>query len=84
MPACCVQKIPSTTCCSTLAAKIQRLGSTAIVVYTLCACVRVICVFSRDFIKCSEYTRKSVPYNKNFLEADFNKLLDKKLKLKAT
>jgi hypothetical protein len=41
------------------------------------------CVFSRDFIKCLECTYKSVSYNRNFLEADFDKLLEEKAKLEA-
>jgi hypothetical protein len=53
------------------------------IVYMLCARVCVICVFSRDSIKCLECTYKSVLYNENFLEADFNKLSKEKVKLEA-
>jgi hypothetical protein len=49
----------------------------------LYACVYIMYVFSKDSIKCLKCTQKSVPYNKNFLKADFNRLLDEKLKLKA-
>ena len=50
---------------------------------TLCARARTLCVFSGDSVKCSEYTRKRVLCDKNFLEADFNKLLKEKAKLEA-
>jgi hypothetical protein len=83
MPVYYVQKIPSTTYCSTLVAKIRRLGLIAIVVYMLYAYTYIIYVFSKDSIKCLECTQKSVPYNRNFLKADFDRLLDKKLKLEA-
>jgi hypothetical protein len=40
-------------------------------------------MFSRDSIKCLECTYKSVAYNRNFLEIDFNKLSKEKAYLKA-
>jgi hypothetical protein len=83
MKACRVQKIPSSTRRSILAAKIKRLGATAMVVCTLCAYVHMICIFSRDSIKCLECTYKSVSCDRNFLEADFDKLSKKKAKLEA-
>jgi hypothetical protein len=67
-----------------LMVKIKRLGTIVIVVYTLCGRARTLCVFSEDSIKCLEYTRKSVSYNRNFLEADFDKLSKEKTKLEAT
>jgi hypothetical protein len=41
------------------------------------------CIFSRDSIKCSKCTHKSVPCDKNFSEANFNKLSKEKVKLEA-
>jgi hypothetical protein len=52
------------------------------IICTLYTQVRTFCVFSRNFIKCSEYTCKRVACNGNFLEADFNKLSKEKKKLK--
>jgi hypothetical protein len=40
-------------------------------------------VFSGDFVKCAECTRKGVAYDKNFSKADFNKLLEEKARLEA-
>jgi hypothetical protein len=40
-------------------------------------------MFSRDSIKCSKCTYKGVSYNRNFLEVDFDKLLEKKAYLKV-
>jgi hypothetical protein len=45
--------------------------------------VRIMCIFSRDSIKCSKYTHKGVSYDRNFLEADFNQLFKEKACLKA-
>jgi hypothetical protein len=39
--------------------------------------------FSSDFMKYLECTWKGVTYNRNFLEADFNKLSKKKAYLEA-
>jgi hypothetical protein len=57
---------------------------TAMITCTLCARARTIYVFSGDSVKCSEYTRKSISCNGNFLEADFDKLSKEKAKLEAT
>jgi hypothetical protein len=83
MKVCHVQKIPSLTRRSTLAAKIKRLGAIAIVSYTLCARARTLYVFSRDSSKCSECTCKGVSYDGNFSKADFDKLLEEKDRLEA-
>jgi hypothetical protein len=40
-------------------------------------------MFSGDYIKCSKCTHKGVSYNRNFLEVDFDKLLEEKACLKA-
>jgi hypothetical protein len=53
------------------------------IAYTLYTYVYVMYVFSRDSIKCSKYTHKSVPCDKNFLEANFDRLSKEKIKLKA-
>jgi hypothetical protein len=50
---------------------------------TLCARACIIYVFSGDSVKCSECTRKSVSCDRNFSEADFNKLSEEKAKLEA-
>jgi hypothetical protein len=84
MPVCRVQKIPSPTRRSTLAAKIKRLGAIAMVLCTLCAWARILCVFSGDLSKCSECTRKGVSCDGNFSEADFDKLSEEKDRLEAT
>jgi hypothetical protein len=63
--------------------KIKRLGATAMVSCTPYARARTLCVFSRDSSKCSECTRKGVPYDGNFSKADFDKLLEEKDRLKA-
>jgi hypothetical protein len=55
----------------------------AIVTYTPCARSHVLYVFSRDSTKCSKCTRKGVPYDRNFLEADFDKLSEEKARLEA-
>jgi hypothetical protein len=78
-----VQKIPSPTRRSTLAAKIKRLGATAIISCTSCTRARTLCVFSRDSSKCSKCTRKGVPYDGNFSKADFDKLLEEKDRLEV-
>jgi hypothetical protein len=83
MPACRIQKIPSPTRRSTLAAKIKRLGAIAIVSCTLCARTCTLCVFSGDSSKCSECTRKGVVYDGNFSKADFDKLSEEKDRLEA-
>jgi hypothetical protein len=67
---------------SALVAKIKKLSSTAIVACTLYTRARTLCVFSKDSVKCSKCTYKGVSYNRNFLEADFDKLLDEKACLK--
>jgi hypothetical protein len=54
------------------------------IVCTLYAQAHVMCVFSGNSIKCSKCTYKSVPYDRNFSEADFNKLSKEKVKLEAT
>jgi hypothetical protein len=41
------------------------------------------CKFSSDSIKCSKCTCKEVAYNRNFLEANFNKFLKEKACLEA-
>jgi hypothetical protein len=41
-------------------------------------------VFSRDSSKCSKCTRKRVSCDGNFSEADFDKLLEEKDRLKTT
>jgi hypothetical protein len=64
--------------------KIRRLGTTAIVVCILYTYARVIYVFLEDLIKCLKCTYKSVSYDRNFSKADFNKLLEEKIKLEAT
>jgi hypothetical protein len=64
--------------------KIKRLKAIAIVSCTLCARARTLYVFSGDLSKCSKCTRKGVVCDRNFLEADFNKLLEEKDRLKAT
>jgi hypothetical protein len=51
---------------------------------TPCARARIMCVFSKDSVKCSECTRKSVSCDRNFSEADFDKLSEEKAKLEAT
>jgi hypothetical protein len=79
-----VQKIPSPARRSTLAAKIKRLGATAMVLCTPCARARTLYVFSRDSFKCSKCTRKGVSCDGNFSEADFDKLLEEKDRLEAT
>jgi hypothetical protein len=84
MKAYCIQKIPFSTCCSTLIAKIRRLRAIAIIACTLYARMHIMCVFSRDSIKCSKCTYKSVSYDRNFLEANFDKLSKEKAKLEAT
>jgi hypothetical protein len=43
----------------------------------------VLYIFSRDSIKCSKYTYKEVSYNRNFLEANFDKLSKEKAYLEA-
>jgi hypothetical protein len=63
--------------------KIKRLGATAMVSCTPCARARTLCVFSGDSFKCSECTRKGVSCDGNFSEADFDKLLEEKDRLKA-
>jgi hypothetical protein len=83
IPACRIQKIPSTTRRSTLIAKIKRLSATVIVLCTLCARARTLYVFSRDSSKCSKCTHKGVVYDRNFSKADFNKLSQEKDRLKA-
>jgi hypothetical protein len=50
---------------------------------TSCARARTLCVFSGDSSKCSECTRKEVSYDRNFSEADFDKLLEEKDRLEA-
>jgi hypothetical protein len=50
---------------------------------TLCARAHTMCVFSRDSIKCSKCTYKSVSCDRNFSKADFDKLSKEKMKLKA-
>jgi hypothetical protein len=83
MPACRVQKIPSPTRRSTLAAKIKRLGATAMVSCTPCARARTLYVFSGVSSKCSECTRKGVSCDGNFSEANFDKLSKEKDRLEA-
>jgi hypothetical protein len=63
--------------------KIKRLRATVIVLYTLCARARTLYVFSGDSFKCSECTRKGVSCDRNFSEADFDKLSEEKDRLKA-
>jgi hypothetical protein len=53
------------------------------VLCTLCARARTLCVFSRDSSKCSKCTRKGVSYDGNFSKADFDKLLKEKDRLKV-
>jgi hypothetical protein len=48
------------------------------IIYTLFARACIIYKFSRDSIKCFKCTYKRVFYNRNFLEADFDKLFKKK------
>jgi hypothetical protein len=79
----CVQKVPSVTCCSILAAKIKRLGSIAIIVYTPYMWAHILYTFSRDSMKYSECIYKGVACNSNFLEADFDKLLEERAYLEA-
>jgi hypothetical protein len=83
MLACCVQKVPSFTRRSTLAAKIKRLKAIAMVLCTSYARTRTLYVFSRDSIKCSECIYKRVACDGNFSKADFDKLLEEKDRLKA-
>jgi hypothetical protein len=83
MPAYRVQKVPSPTRRSTLAAKIKRLRATAMVSCTPCAWARTLCVFSGDSSKCSECTCKRVSCDGNFSKADFDKLLEEKDRLEA-
>jgi hypothetical protein len=83
MKVCHIQKIPSPTRRSTLAAKIKRLRATAIVSYTPCARARTLYVFSGDSSKCSKCTRKGVSCDGNFSEADFDKLSEEKDRLEA-
>jgi uncharacterized membrane protein YqjE len=64
--------------------KIKRLRAIAIIACTLYARARIMCVFSKDSVKCLECTRKSVSCDRNFLEADFDKLSKEKAKLEAT
>jgi hypothetical protein len=54
------------------------------VLYTLYARARTLCVFSRDSSKCSKCTCKGVSYDGNFSKTDFDKLLKEKDRLKAT
>jgi hypothetical protein len=64
--------------------KIKWLGAIVIVLYTSCARARTLYVFSRDSSKCSKCTHKGVVYNRNFLEVDFDKLLEEEDRLEAT
>jgi hypothetical protein len=50
---------------------------------TPCARARTRYIFSSDSAKCSECTRKGVSCNGNFVEADFDKLLEEWEKLEA-
>jgi hypothetical protein len=50
---------------------------------TPCARARSLYVFFGDSVKCAKCTRKGVPCDGNFLEADFDKLLKEKARLKA-
>jgi hypothetical protein len=63
--------------------KIKRLGAIVIVVCMLCAYMHIMCIFSRDFIKCLECTCKSISCDRNFSEANFDRLSKEKVKLKA-
>jgi hypothetical protein len=83
MSVCRIQKIPSPTRRSTLAAKIKRLGAIAMVSCTPCARARTLYVFSGDSSKCSKCTRKGVSCDGNFSEADFDKLSKEKDRLEA-
>jgi hypothetical protein len=84
MLTCCVQKISLFTRRSTLAVKIKRLRATVMILYTLCARARTLCVFSGDSFKCSECTCKGVICDGNFSKTDFDKLLKEKDYLEAT
>jgi hypothetical protein len=64
--------------------KIKRLGAIAIVSCTLYTRARTLYIFSKDFSKCAECTRKGVTYDGNFSKADFDKLLEEKDRLEAT
>jgi hypothetical protein len=63
--------------------KIKRFRVTAIVACTPCTRARTRYIFSFDSAKCSEYTRKGVSYDGNFMEADFDKLSEEREKLEA-
>jgi hypothetical protein len=76
-------EIPSPIRRSTLVVKIKRLGATAIVACTLCACAWACCIFSSNSVKYSECTRKGVSCDGNFVEADFDKLSKEKARLEA-
>jgi hypothetical protein len=53
------------------------------VVCTPCARARTRCIFSSDSAKCSECTRKGVSCDRNFVEADFDKLSEEWEKLEV-
>jgi hypothetical protein len=63
--------------------KIKRFRATAIVTCTPYTRARTYYIFSSDSAKCSEYIRKGVSCDGNFIEADFNKLSKEREKLKA-
>jgi hypothetical protein len=63
--------------------KIKWLGVIAMIMYTLYMWVYTLYMFSRDFIKCSKYTRKGVAYDGNFLKVNFDRLLEEKACLEA-
>jgi hypothetical protein len=50
---------------------------------TSCARARVLYMFSSDFVKCAEYTRKGVSCDGNFSEVDFDKLSKERARLEA-
>jgi hypothetical protein len=78
MPACRVLKPSPTFRRRVLTRKILKEGTATIVACSFCACAQVLCIFSASLSKCTKCTRKEMPCNRSFSEADYNRLLEKK------
>ena len=83
MPTYKVSKVSSTCRRKGLALRVASLGGVAVMPCSACAAAGSLCVFSPQYPKCSECIRRGIPCDRNFSEADFDRLESEKRKLEA-
>jgi hypothetical protein len=83
MPVCRVSKPSLTFRRRVLARKILKEGVAAMVACSSCAHAQVLCIFSASSSKCAKCTRKGMPCDRSFSEADYNRLSEKEARLET-